>query len=198
MPLLFQGTLLRVLQGHEVRAVGANKSTPVDVRIISATCRNLERSAREGAFREDLFYRLNVIKLELPPLRKRREDIPLLTQYFLDRLAQRDDIRKCFSPEAQEFLIAASWPGNVIEQTFALSPGPVVSAELVAEALNQKRDETLPLNKAKDHFEWECLSKLLRATEGNVSQAVRLARRNRTEFYKLLARHRLSARAYRS
>lgn len=204
MPLQFQGKLLRVLQEREVRAVGSNRSTAVDVRIISATHRNLESRVREGAFRGDLFYRLNVIMLQLPPLRERREDIPLLASYFLDRLAERDGVRKSFSPEALELLIAAYWPGNirqlgnVIEQTFTLSPGPLIAADLVAGALRQKIDETLSLTEAKDRFEREYLTKLLQATEGNVSRAARLARRNRTEFYKLLGRHGLDASLFRS
>jgi two-component system response regulator GlrR len=204
MPLTFQGKLLRVLQEREVRPVGANRTIPVDTRIISATHRNLEEYVADGQFREDLFYRLNVIMLELPPLRERREDIPLLANRFLRGLAEGAGVpRKHFSPEALEILVAAPWPGNirqlsnVVEQTFILSSSRMISAAQVTKALRQEPEELLTFSDARDRFERDYLVKLLQITEGNVTQAARIAGRNRTEFYKLLNKHYLNPGLFR-
>ena len=160
IPLPLQVKLLRVLQEGEVRPVGATQAIPVDVRMISATHRDLDAQREQGQFREDLYYRLNVVSLKLPSLAERREDIPLLAAHFLRRLAER--YRKpapSLAPDAMALLVAAPWPGNVrqllnlLEQCVALATTPVIPATLV--------------------------------------QAAQLAKRNRTEFYKLLQRHRL-------
>ena len=204
MPMNFQVKLLRVLQEKEVRPVGSTKSVKVDVRIISATHKNLQRAIKEKEFREDLYYRLNVVELELPPLADRREDIPLLAQHFLSQSNKQASLKiQGFSQEAMELLIAASWPGNirqlqnVVEQSVALSNETIIVANLVKNAL---RDESRPLSsfqQAKDQFERDYLAQLLKITAGNVSQAAKIAQRNRTEFYKLLNRHHLTAEAFR-
>lgn len=204
MPLSFQVKLLRVLQEREVRAVGSTQSIKIDVRIISATHKNLQQAIIDGSFREDLYYRLNVVELELPPLAERREDIPLLAHHFLTLSAQQSDISIAgFSPEAMEILISATWPGNirqlqnVVEQTVALSTEPLISEMLVKNALRDKTTILPSFVQARDKFERDYLSKLLKITAGNVSQAAKIAQRNRTEFYKLLNRHHLSAEAFR-
>ncbi len=204
MPLPFQAKLLRALQEMEIRPVGATSPRAVDVRVISATHRDLEKAIEEGTFREDLYYRLNVLLLELPPLRERPEDTPLLATHFLHQIAERGDQRpKSFAPDAMEALVSAPWPGNVrqlrnvVEQTFVLSPGPVIPATQVLKALRDKQRELLSLNEAREHFERDYLTRLLQMTEGNVTQAARLARRNRTEFYKLLGRYHLDPRLFR-
>ncbi|GIX46926.1 MAG: two-component system response regulator GlrR [Candidatus Tectimicrobiota bacterium] len=196
MPLALQVKLLRVLQEKQVRPVGATRTVPVDVRIISATHRQLEQELRAGRFREDLYYRLNVVTLELPTLAARREDIPLLAMHFLTQLAAKSKKHVTgFAPEAMELLVAASWPGNVrqlqnvVEQTFALTTTPLISATLVRKALRDKPGEILSFAEARQRFEQHYLVQLLQVTGGNVSRAARLARRNRTEFYKLLQRH---------
>jgi len=204
MPMNFQIKLLRVLQEKEVRPVGSTKSVKVDVRIISATHKNLQLAIKEKEFREDLYYRLNVVELELPPLADRREDIPLLAQHFLSESNKQASLNiQGFSQEAMELLIAASWPGNirqlqnVVEQSVALSNETIIVANLVKNAL---RDESSPLpsfQQAKDQFERDYLAQLLKITAGNVSQAAKIAQRNRTEFYKLLNRHHLTAGAFR-
>ena len=205
MPLLFQAKLLRVLQEREVRPVGANRTTPVDVRVISATHHDLDRAIADGAFREDLFYRLNVIRLELPPLRERKEDIPLLANHFLAQVRRPSGqgARK-FAPEAMERLVAADWPGNVrqlmnvVEQTALLSPGAMIPATQVDKALRQRSQPRLePLAAARNAFEHDYLVRLLQITEGNISQAARIAERNRTEFYKLLKKHQLDPELFR-
>jgi transcriptional regulator with PAS, ATPase and Fis domain len=110
-----QLSLLRTLQEHEVRPVGASQSTPVDVRIVAATNEDLERLIEQGQFREDLYYRLSVIPLELPPLRQRKSDIPLLAAHFLEEFGERGDREVTISPEALAALDAYHWPGNVRE-----------------------------------------------------------------------------------
>ncbi len=198
MPLALQVKLLRVLQEKQIRPVGSTKLIPVDVRIISATHRDLEHELDQGNFREDLYYRLNVVTLELPNLASRREDIPLLATHFLMMLGEANAKQVTgFAPEAMELMVRASWPGNVrqllnvVEQTFALTTTPIISATLVRKALREKPGELLTFADAKRRFEQEYLVQLLQITNGNVSRAARMAKRNRTEFYKLLHRHQI-------
>ena len=198
MPLPLQVKLLRVLQEREVRPVGAPRVIPVNVRIVSATHRTLEAEMKAGRFREDLYYRLNVVTLSLPPLNQRRDDIPLLAEYFRDLLAQRyQKPINGFSREAMEALMSADWTGNVrqlynvVEQAVALSPGPQIQAALLQDAIKDRIDDIVPFADARRQFEFEYLVGLLQMTRGNVTQAARLAGRNRTEFYKLMHRHAL-------
>jgi two-component system response regulator GlrR len=198
MPASLQVKLLRVLQDRQVRPVGSTRSFPVDVRVISATHRDLEQEVRSGRFREDLYYRLNVVVLDIPSLAQRGEDIPLLASHFLGRLraASRKQVDG-FAPDAMELLVAAPWPGNVrqlanvVEQAFALSTTPLISATLVQRALRSQPAEFPSLEEARTDFERDYLIRLLKITRGNVSHAARLADRNRTDFYKLLRRHQL-------
>ncbi len=196
MPLHLQVKLLRVLQERVVRPVGSAQPVPVDVRIISATHRDLEEAIEEKKFREDLFYRLNVVSLELPPLSERKEDIPLLADYFISNLVDETDKQvKKFTPEAMQFLVDAAWPGNVrqlynvVEHAVALSTGPLISEDLLHDAIKQHQRKIQPLAEARRQFEQQYLIQLLQTTRGNVSQAARIAHRNRTDFYKLLNRH---------
>ena len=204
MPMNFQVKLLRVLQEKEIRPVGSTQAIKIDVRVISATHKNLQQAITEQTFREDLYYRLNVVELVLPPLTERREDIPLLAQHFLAKniAAGREDI-KGFSQEAMELLISAPWPGNirqlqnVVEQSVALSTEPLISGTLVGNALRDKSSQLPSFQEARDQFERDYLAKLLKLTDGNVSQAAKIAQRNRTDFYKLLKRHHLTAEGFR-
>jgi two-component system response regulator GlrR len=205
MPPTLQVKLLRVLEDRTVRAVGANASVPVDVRVVSATHRKLEERIASGAFRADLYYRLNVVKLVVPALAERREDIPLLAGHFLKRLAERYQKRaQGFSPEALELLIAAPWPGNVrqllnvVEQSVALATTGVVPASLVRQAIDHAESSLTPLDEARRAFERDYLVQLLKLTAGNVTQAARLAGRNRTEFYRLLERHSLEPTQFKT
>ncbi|CAM2005384.1 sigma 54-interacting transcriptional regulator [Acanthopleuribacter pedis] len=198
MPLSLQVKLLRVLQERQVRPLGGTRDIAIDVRIISATHRDLEKAIQEERFREDLFYRLNVVSLSLPPLEERREDIPLLAKYFLKNAVQRTgkDVSG-FAPEALTTLSTASWPGNVrqlenvVERTVALTAAPLIAPVLVEQALQDKTNQLPTFAEAKQQFEQEYLAQLLQITNGNVSQAAKLAKRNRTDFYKLLAKHAL-------
>jgi two-component system response regulator GlrR len=199
MPPPLQVKLLRVLQEGEVRPVGSTETRAVNVRILSATHRNLEEAISTEAFREDLYYRLNVVNLMLPPLRERREDIPLLAQHFLGALTEKYRRRiHGFAPDALDMLAAADWPGNirqlhnVLEQCCALCTTATIPATLVSRALRDKPAEIQPLAEARNAFERDYLITLLKLTRGQVSEVARLAGRNRTEVYRLLQRHGLT------
>jgi len=204
MPLALQVKLLRALQERVIRPVGATESIPVDVRVISASHRDLEKEMAERRFRDDLYYRLCVVTLELPSLAERPEDIPLLAEFFLRDTASknRKDVRG-IAPEAMELLVAAPWPGNVrqlanvIEQAVVLSTTPRIGAPLIRHALRDREGEVLPLADAKGRFEMNYLIQIMRMTRGNVSQAAQLAQRNRTEFYRLLRRYHLDPAAFK-
>lgn len=205
MPPALQVKLLRVLQERAVRPVGSSQSHFVDVRIISATNRDLEAAMAAGQFREDLYYRLNVVTLSLPTLAERREDIPLLANHFLQKLAAKYGRRLSgFAPEALKALIAAAWPGNVrqlynvVEQVCALATTPLVPLALVQRALRVPSVQVLSYAEAKQRFERDYLVGLLKLTDGNVADAARLAQRNRTEFYRLLQKHELTPGHFQS
>ncbi|MDR2244886.1 MAG: sigma 54-interacting transcriptional regulator [Burkholderiales bacterium] len=199
MPLPLQVKLLRTLQEREVRPVGSTKTTPVDVRVISATHRDLETLLTSNQFREDLYYRLNVVSLHLPPLAERREDIPLLAAHFLEKLAERygKTVVPNLAPDAMDLLTAAPWPGNirqllnVMEQALALAATTVIPLSLIQKALREETDSIPPLEEARRTFERDYLVRLLKMTGGNVTRAAIKAKRNRTEFYKLMQRHNL-------
>ena len=154
----------------------------------------------EGLFRADLYYRLNVVTLTLPPLADRREDIPLLANHFLLKLAQKYSKRLSgFAPEALKALSTAAWPGNVrqlhnvVEQVCALSTTPLISLALMQRALRSPSMEVLSLADARQRFERDYLVGLLKLTDGHVADAARLADRNRTEFYRLMQKHGLTS-----
>jgi two-component system response regulator GlrR len=204
MPLALQVKLLRVLQEQQVRPVGSTKTTKVDVRIISATHRDIEQVVDKNEFRQDLYYRLNVVNLKIPALNDRREDIPMLANHFLKKFTE-SDIKKIngFSPEAMKTLIDASWPGNirqlcnVVEQAVALTTSAIISEHLILEAINHNPPQIPPLAEARQAFEQDYLVRLLQSTNGNVSEAAKVAKRNRTDFYKLLNRHHIAPSAYK-
>ncbi|WP_159566885.1 two-component system response regulator GlrR [Budvicia diplopodorum] len=204
MPLALQVKLLRVLQERKVRPLGSNKDLDIDVRIISATHRDLPKAMAKGEFREDLYYRLNVVNLKIPALHERAEDIPLLADHLLRESAKRHKpFVRSFSTDAMKRLMAASWPGNVrqlvnvIEQCVALTSTPVINESLVEQALEGENTALPTFAEARNQFELVYLRKLLQMTKGNVTHAARMAGRNRTEFYKLLSRHELDANDFK-
>jgi two-component system response regulator GlrR len=204
MPMRLQVKLLRVLQENTVRPVGSIQAIDIDTRVISATHRDLKDLLMGGAFREDLFYRLNVVTIQLPPLRDRREDIPLLLDHFLGQLTKDGTReRKVYAPEAVEFLVSCDWPGNVrqlfntVRQNVALAPTRIISADSVRNSLGDHAKELPSFSEAREEFTRNYLSQLLQVTGGNVSQAARLAKRNRTDFYKLLGRHQLNPEQFK-
>lgn len=204
MPIPLQVKLLRVLQERKVRPLGSNRDLDIDVRILSATHRDLPKAMERGEFREDLFYRLNVVSLKIPALQERAEDVPLLANHLLRQSADRHKpFVRSFSSDAMKRLMAASWPGNVrqlvnvIEQCVALTSAPVISEALVQQALEGENTALPTFVEARNQFELNYLRKLLQMTKGNVTQAARVAGRNRTEFYKLLSRHELDANDFK-
>ena len=204
MPVALQVKLLRVLQERKVRPLGSNRDIEINVRIISATHRDLPKAMARGEFREDLFYRLNVVNLKIPPLSERTEDIPLLANHLLRQSADRHKpFVRAFSSDAMKRLMAAQWPGNVrqlvnvIEQCVALTSSPVIGDALVEQALEGENTALPTFVEARNQFELNYLRKLLQITKGNVTHAARMAGRNRTEFYKLLSRHELDANDFK-
>ena len=204
MPVALQVKLLRVLQERKVRPLGSNRDIEINVRIISATHRDLPKAMARGEFREDLFYRLNVVNLKIPPLSERTEDIPLLANHLLRQSADRHKpFVRAFSSDAMKRLMAAKWPGNVrqlvnvIEQCVALTSSPVIGDALVEQALEGENTALPTIVEARNQFELNYLRKLLQITRGNVTHAARMAGRNRTEFYKLLSRHELDANDFK-
>jgi two-component system response regulator GlrR len=198
MPMRLQVKLLRVLQENNIRPIGATDAISVNVRVISATHRDLQQLMMSGQFREDLYYRLNVVHIDMPPLNRRREDIPLLVSHFLAQISNESGVRKIYAPEAVELLATADWPGNirqlanVVRQNVALSQTPIIPVELVQQSLGGTQSKLPSFDEARDEFTRSYLSQILQITGGNVSQAARLAKRNRTDFYKLLSRHQLT------
>ncbi|UTA16134.1 two-component system response regulator GlrR [Enterobacter cloacae] len=204
MPAPLQVKLLRVLQERKVRPLGSNRDIDINVRIISATHRDLPKVMARNEFREDLYYRLNVVNLKIPALAERAEDIPLLANPLLRQAADRHKpFVRAFSTDAMKRLMTASWPGNVrqlvnvIEQCVALTSSPVISDALVEQALEGENTALPTFAEARNQFELNYLRKLLQITKGNVTHAARMAGRNRTEFYKLLSRHELEANDFK-
>jgi two-component system, NtrC family, response regulator AtoC len=189
LPLALQVKLLRVLQDNEVRPLGESKSIKIDVRVVAATAKNLEEEVRRGTFREDLFYRLNVLIIKLPPLNRRTEDIPLLCEHFISRLNKILDKEIVgLAPEAMSQLLNYHWPGNVrelenaIERAMVIADGPQLlpehfSLELAKTGVNnpdQPYFEGLSLKNAQKCMEKDFITRALQQTEGNRTQAARL------------------------
>lgn len=196
MPLTLQVKLLRVLQERTVRPVGAARSIDIDVRVLSATHHDLEGRITAREFREDLYYRVNVVSLKLPALEARREDIPVLAHHFLATLAHKyRKPLKGYSVDAMDLLLRAHWPGNVrqlfnvVEKCVALATTPTIPLSLVERALNRPTEDLSSFDEARRAFERDYLLQLLKMTEGNVTRAARIAQRNRSDFYSLLGRH---------
>ncbi|HSO18300.1 MAG TPA: sigma-54 dependent transcriptional regulator [Desulfosarcina sp.] len=187
MPAAMQVKLLRVLQERELNRVGGEQVIPVDVRLIVATNRSLAQMVREGTFREDLYYRLNVVDINTPPLRARREDIPLLAAHFLSRFAEKNRRSvDCFSPRAMDLLIRHAWPGNVrelmntIERAVVLARSDCLDeadfAALAADRTDSLQDRAailLPTDVPLETIEREAIVNTLDSTGGNKSEAAR-------------------------
>jgi DNA-binding NtrC family response regulator len=204
-----QAKLLRVLQAREFERVGDSQTVKVDVRVIAATNSDLKRMVDEGAFREDLFYRLNVIPVRIPPLRERRADIPLLAQHFLDRLSAEATPtrgRVTLAQDAQQALMPFSWPGNVrqlenvMERAFALSPGrQQIMANDLPDEVRQAAvspaapdlaipDEGVEMERLVSDFEHTLIRRALERTQGNKRQAADLLHVKRTTLIEKLKR----------
>ncbi len=203
MPLPMQAKLLRILEEREFYPLGSRRKVKVDVRIIAASNRNLEKLMHDGLFREDLYYRIRVIPISLPPLRKRKEDIPLLANHFLARFSRKTGkpVRD-ISPSAMQKLMAAEWPGNVrelenvLEYAVAMTVDEVITPDLIVGAMPAE-DSAVSLQDARKTFEKEYLVQLLERNNGNVSQAAKAAGKYRADFYTLLRKHGLDPEDFR-
>jgi two-component system response regulator GlrR len=196
MPLLIQAKLLRVLQEKQFYPLGTEKPVKVDVRVIVATNKNLELEVKEARFREDLFYRIVVIPITVPPLRERKEDIPALIEFFLTEFRQQMKKEvKGISPSAMQKLMLHDWPGNVrelkntIEYAMTMTRHQVITEDLVLQGKGLSPDHLTTLKDARDAFEKDYIARLLDITKGNVSKAAKLAGKYRADFYHLLRKH---------
>jgi transcriptional regulator with PAS, ATPase and Fis domain len=199
MSLDMQVKLLRVLQQREIKPVGATERRSVNVRVVAATNRDLELAIRNGTFRQDLYFRLNVVQIKLPPLRERKSDIPLLVTSFLDKLSADSDARE-ITEDAMRRLMAYDWPGNVrelenaIERAVALGSGPFVSVHDLPSNLHYPtsdrapgREEVLPL----EELERRAILSMLRQTNGDKQAAARALGIGKTTLYRKLKQYRL-------
>ena len=196
MPLSMQVKLLRAVQEREVREVGSELTTKIDVRIITATNKDLGEAVKNGAFRNDLYYRISVVPLFIPPLRERPDDIPLLAQHFLNASAKRaNKSLRGFTPAALNRLVAHPWPGNVrelenvIEKATVMTRQDMITPDLLP-PMGTSLDSTMkPLTEAKEEFERTYLKNVLQLTGGNISRAAQFAGRYRADFYKMLKKY---------
>ncbi|HTF99840.1 MAG TPA: sigma-54 dependent transcriptional regulator [Nitrospirota bacterium] len=199
MPLSTQAKFLRVLQERQFYPVGGERPLQVDVRVIVATNQNVEELVKQGRFREDLYYRIHVIPVTLPPLRDRKEDIAVLTEHFLRKFSDRMGKQvKGITPGALQRLMRHDWPGNVrelentIEYAVAMSSHDIVTEDMILPATTVTEEMVKPLKEAREDFEKVYLVKLLEITQGNVSSASNLAGKYRADFYNLLKKYNIN------
>jgi two-component system response regulator GlrR len=205
MSLSLQAKLLRVLQEKQLHPLGSEKPVDVDVRVITATNKDLEAMVKDGSFREDLFYRIHVVPVEIPPLRERKEDVPLLAEHFLREMSQRmkKDI-KGISAMAMQKLMLYDWPGNVrelqntIERAVAITRHDVISEEIILPAKDLPAESLKPYKKAVEDFKRGYVVRLLEFTKGNVSRAAELAEKYRPDFYGLIQKFDLKPEDFKS
>lgn len=196
MPASIQAKLLRVLQEKKVTPLGSGKPHDVDVRVITATNKNINEMIKEGSFREDLYYRIHVVPIKIPPLRERKEDIPLLAEHFLREISVRmkKEIRG-ISPMAMQKLMLYDWPGNVrelentIEHAMAVTSDDIISDELILAAKDLPSESFTPYKRAVEDFKKGYIVRLLEFTKGNVSKAAKLADKYRPDFSNLVQKY---------
>jgi two-component system, NtrC family, response regulator GlrR len=196
MPLSIQAKFLRVLQERQFYPVGGERPLEVDVRVIVATNQNIEELVRQGRFREDLYYRIHVIPVALPPLRERKEDISLLVDHFLKKFCgQMGKKINGLTPQAMQRMMLHDWPGNIrelentIEYAVAMSSRDVIAEDMILPTTNVPEEPIRPLKEAREAFEKGYLTRLLELTKGNVSSASTMAGKYRADFYNLLRKY---------
>jgi len=205
MPLSTQAKLLRALQERQFYPIGSEKAVEVDVRVIVATQKDLESHVKQGLFREDLFYRIHVIPIELPPLRERREDILPLVEHFLIKFSQQMKKEvKGLMPQAMQKLMLHDWPGNVrelehaVEYAVAMTRQNMIAEDFILQTKGTPSEEPLkPLKEARDAYEKGYLIHLLEICEGNITKAAKLAGKYRADFYDLLRKHSLKSEDFK-
>jgi two-component system response regulator GlrR len=196
LPVKLQIMLAKALADHVPAGKGTGAAR-LDVRLICTASRDLKLLTDNGGFFRDLYHQINILPIEIPPLGRRREDIPLLVSHFLEQATEPGGQKKIYSPKAIELLTTTDWPGNVrqlfdlVKRNIALSHGEIMTEELVQQSLGGEPPKIPTYDEARDSFSREYLAQNLRRTAGNVAQAARLAKRSRTDFYNLLARYRL-------
>ena len=195
MALAIQAKLLRVLQERTFVPLGGDKPVSVDVRIVAATNKNLKEEVKKGNFREDLFYRIHVVPIELPYLKERKEDIPPLVDHFIKKYNELMDKEvKAITPAAMQKLMLHSWPGNVrelentIEYAMVMTNSDTLTDDFILQA-QTAQDELLTLQEARAEFEKKYLENLLKITNGNVSRSAELAGKYRADLYNLLKKY---------
>jgi two-component system response regulator HydG len=198
MPIDMQAKLLRALQEKEVRPVGSTDRVPLSARIIAATNRDLEASVRQGTFRQDLFFRLNVVQIKLPPLRERKTDIPVLVNSFLEKFSEANGKMRTISEDAMTRLMAYDWPGNVrelenaIERAIALGSGPILHVGDLPTSLQYGTGERLPQNDELlplEEMERRAILRALREAGGDKLAAARILRIGKTTLYRKLKQY---------
>ncbi len=205
IPLAMQGKLLKALEEKEFYSLGAQKIVKVDIRIISASNRDIETEVEKGSFRRDLFYRMHVIPIRMPPLRERKEDIPLLAEHFLEKYARKMNKNfKGIAPQALQKIMIHTWPGNVRELENVIEYAAVMARDdLIKEDMivlpTQKIDASAfrSFKESKQDFEKGYLIELMKISRGNVSQAAKLAGKYRADLYALLEKYNLNPLEFR-
>ena len=197
LPVKLQIMLAKALDMDHVQAGKNSGAARLDVRLICTASRDLKLLTDNGAFFRDLYHQINILPIEIPPLGRRREDIPLLVSHFLEQATEPGGQKRIYSPKAIELLATTDWPGNVrqlfdlVKRNIALSHSEIMTEEFVQQSLGGEPPKIPSYDDARDNFSREYLAQNLRRTSGNVAQAARLAKRSRTDFYNLLARYRL-------
>jgi two-component system response regulator GlrR len=209
LPLLAQVKLLRFLQEKEYRPLGSRKTYKANVRIMAASNTDLGEAVSVGRLRQDLYYRLDIIRLNLPPLRERREDILLLARHFLSKYASEFDKELTdFSPEAAQMLVLYNWPGNVRELEHVIERAVVLSEDRLikdhdislphVDAPTRQESFQIEKNRMIEQFEKSYIQKLLLTCEGNITKAAQVAQKNRRAFWELVRKYRINARSFKS
>jgi two-component system response regulator GlrR len=197
LPIDLQVALAKALAKGPIPSVKSLAAVRADARLICTTSHDLKPLTDTGAFLRDLYYQINILPIEIPPLGRRREDIPLLVSHFLEQATEPGGQKQIYTPKAIELLATADWPGNVrqlfdlVKQNIALSHGEVMTEEFVLRSLGEEATKMPTYDEAREKFSRDYLAENLQRTAGNVTQAARLAKRSRTDFYKLLARYRI-------
>ena len=200
-----QVKMLRALEEKEFYPVGGRQTVKVDCRIIAASNKNLEQEIEKGTFREDLFYRIHVIPIKLPTLSERKEDIPILSRHFLQKISMEMGKEiEGFSTDAMQQLISYPWPGNIrelentIECAVAMTKRNIISEDLILQTHNINSESLKPFKYAKENFEKNYLIQLFELTRGNVSQAAKLAGKYRADIYELVKKYNLKLTDFRN
>jgi two-component system, NtrC family, response regulator GlrR len=204
LPVRLQARLVNEVRLHAHETTQADNAKRLDVRLICTTSSDLKPAIASGQFRQDLYYQIHMMAIEVPPLGRRREDIPLLVSHFLEQATEQTGKHRIYTPKAIELLATKDWPGNVrqlfelVKRNVALTHEEVITEDHVRESLGDETPTVPGYDEAREQFSREYLVENLQRTSGNVAEAARLAKRNRSDFYNLLARFRLNAADFKN